>query len=156
MIETLSGFRAPYGRCSGEVDISRCRSSAHPWASTPSRFRPRSTRFALTWLEFRYSHLGFDRVGNETILVCGLVHFVELFCAGCSISTPGNLRASSTLNGGKASNERPSSKDRRLHRRQSQPALLSLGGARAGVSLKPVQQFGCPFRFLVLCFEHAG
>jgi hypothetical protein len=44
----------------------------------------------------------------------------------------------------------------RLHRRQSQPAFLSLGGARAGVSLKPVQQFGCSFRFLVLCFEHAG
>jgi signal transduction histidine kinase len=39
---------------------------------------------------------------------------------------------------------------------RSQPAFLSLGGARAGVSLKPVQQFGCPFRFLVLCFEHAG
>jgi type 1 fimbriae regulatory protein FimB/type 1 fimbriae regulatory protein FimE len=37
-----------------------------------------------------------------------------------------------------------------------QPAFLSLGGARAGVSLKPVQQFSCPFRFLVLCFEHAG
>jgi hypothetical protein len=50
-------------------------------------------RFALTWLEFRYSHLGFDRVGNETILVCGMVHFVELFSAGRSISTPGNLRA---------------------------------------------------------------
>src|SRR6202011_1557422 len=47
----------------------------------------------LTWLEFRHSHLGFDRVGNETILVCGMVHFVELFCAWCSFTTPGNLRA---------------------------------------------------------------
>jgi hypothetical protein len=89
----MASHRLSYGRCSGEVDISRRRSSAHPWASTPSRFRPRSLRFALTWLEFRYSHLGFDRVGNETILVCGMVHFVELFCAGCSISIPGNLRA---------------------------------------------------------------
>jgi hypothetical protein len=44
-------------------------------------------------LEVRYGHLGFDRVGNETILVCGMVHFVELFCTGCSISTPPNLRA---------------------------------------------------------------
>jgi hypothetical protein len=25
--------------------------------------------------------------------VCGVVHFVELFCTWCSISTPGNLRA---------------------------------------------------------------
>src|SRR4249920_3041180 len=60
---------------------------------TPDRFRPWSLRFELTWLEFRYRHLGFDRVGNETILVCGMVHFVELFCTGCSISTPRNLRA---------------------------------------------------------------
>ena len=28
--------------------------------------------------------------------MCGMVHFVELFCTGCSIPTPGNLRRSST------------------------------------------------------------
>jgi len=44
-------------------------------------------------LEFRYRHLGCDRVGNETILVCGMVHFAELFCTGRSIPNPGNLRA---------------------------------------------------------------
>ena len=27
---------------------------------------------------------------------------------------------------------------------------------RARVSLKLVQKLGCPLRFLVLCFEHAG
>src|ERR1700737_4234097 len=44
-------------------------------------------------LEFRYGHLGFDRVGNKAIIVCGVVHLVELLCSGFSISTPRNLRA---------------------------------------------------------------
>src|SRR5262249_36465260 len=35
----------------------------------------------------------FDRVGNETILVGGMVHLVELIRAGRAISTPANLRA---------------------------------------------------------------
>src|ERR1700719_2069757 len=44
-------------------------------------------------LELRYRHLGFDRVGNKAIVVCGVVHLVELFCSGFSVSTPRNLRA---------------------------------------------------------------
>jgi hypothetical protein len=46
----------------------------------------------LASLEFRYRYVGFDRVSNETILMRGMMHFVELFCAWCLISTPGNLR----------------------------------------------------------------
>jgi hypothetical protein len=52
--------------------------------------RPKSRQLAS--LEFRYNYVGFDRVSNETILMCGMVHFVELLCAWCLISTPGNLR----------------------------------------------------------------
>jgi len=44
-------------------------------------------------LPFRHGHLGFDRVGNETILVCSVVHFIELFRAGPSVSAPCDLRA---------------------------------------------------------------
>src|SRR5262249_1302027 len=44
-------------------------------------------------LQLRDRHLGFDRVGNETILVGGMVHLVELIRAGRAISTPANLRA---------------------------------------------------------------
>jgi NAD(P)-dependent dehydrogenase (short-subunit alcohol dehydrogenase family) len=44
-------------------------------------------------LRFRHSHVGFDRVGNETILVSGMVHFLELFRTGYPVAAPPDLRA---------------------------------------------------------------
>src|SRR5262249_35947235 len=41
-------------------------------------------------LEFRYCHLGSNRIGNETILVGRMVHFIELFCTGFSVAAPLN------------------------------------------------------------------
>jgi hypothetical protein len=41
-------------------------------------------------LEFRHRHLGSNRVGNETIFMGGMVHFVELFCTGFLVATPLN------------------------------------------------------------------
>ena len=35
-------------------------------------------------------------------------------------------------------------------------AELLRAGIKARVSLKFVQKLGCPLRFFVLCFEHAG
>ena len=45
----------------------------------------------LSWWS-GHCHVGFDRVGNETILVSGVVHFIELFRTGSSIPAPHNLR----------------------------------------------------------------
>ena len=44
-------------------------------------------------LDFRYPHLGFNRVGNETILVGGVMHLIELFRTGLSVVAPRNLWA---------------------------------------------------------------
>ena len=41
-------------------------------------------------LDFRYPHLGFNRVGNETILVGGVMHLIELFRTGLSVVAPRN------------------------------------------------------------------
>ena len=63
------------------------------------RRRPRrlSVRAAFSGhrppLQFSHCHVGFDRVGNETILVSGVVHFIELFRTGPSIPAPRDLRA---------------------------------------------------------------
>src|SRR6516225_7413739 len=44
-------------------------------------------------LDFRHPHLGFNRVGNETILMGGVMHLIELFRTGLSVVAPRNLRA---------------------------------------------------------------
>ena len=44
-------------------------------------------------LDFRHLHLGFNRVGNETILMGGMMYLVELFCIGRSVTAPRNLWA---------------------------------------------------------------
>jgi hypothetical protein len=44
-------------------------------------------------LPFCHGHVGFDRVGNETILVCGMVHLIEFFRTGSSVPAPRDLRA---------------------------------------------------------------
>ena len=44
-------------------------------------------------LVFCYPHLGFNRVGNETILMGGVMHLIELFRTGLSVVAPRNLRA---------------------------------------------------------------
>jgi hypothetical protein len=43
-------------------------------------------------LQVCHCHVGFDRVGNETILVSGVMHFVELFRTRYSIPAPCDLR----------------------------------------------------------------
>src|SRR6516165_7171254 len=44
-------------------------------------------------LDFGHPHLGFNRVGNETILMGGLMHLSELFRTGLSVIAPRNLWA---------------------------------------------------------------
>src|SRR5215469_18872551 len=44
-------------------------------------------------LDFRHPHLGFNRVSNETILMGGVMHLIELFRTGLSVVAPRNLRA---------------------------------------------------------------
>ena len=44
-------------------------------------------------LEVCHRHHGSNRVGNETILVGGMVHFIELFRIGFSVAAPSNLWA---------------------------------------------------------------
>jgi len=44
-------------------------------------------------LELCHRHHGSNRVGNETILVGGMVHFIELFRTGFSVAAPCNLWA---------------------------------------------------------------
>jgi hypothetical protein len=44
-------------------------------------------------LDFRHLHLGFNRVGNETILMGGMMHLIELFRIGLSVAAPRNLWA---------------------------------------------------------------
>src|SRR5215813_15058523 len=39
-----------------------------------------------------HRHVGFDRVGNETIRVRGMVHFIKLFRIGYAIPAPRELR----------------------------------------------------------------
>ena len=51
------------------------------------RARPKELR------EFCHRHHGSNRVGNETILVGGMVHFIELFRTGFSVAVPCNLWA---------------------------------------------------------------
>ena len=44
-------------------------------------------------VDFRHPHLGFNRVGNETILMGGVMHPIKLFRIGLSAVAPRNLRA---------------------------------------------------------------
>ena len=44
-------------------------------------------------LDFRHPHLGFNRVGNEAILMGGMMHLIELFRTGLSVAAPRNLWA---------------------------------------------------------------
>ena len=44
-------------------------------------------------LPFCHRHVRFDRVCNETILMCSVVHLIEFFCIGSSVSAPRDLRA---------------------------------------------------------------
>ena len=39
-----------------------------------------------------HRHVGFDRVGNETILVSGVVHLIELLRIWYAIAAPRDLR----------------------------------------------------------------
>ena len=53
--------------------------------------RPRACRAHKELQEFCHRHHGSNRVGNETILVGGMVHFIELFRTGFSVAAPCNL-----------------------------------------------------------------
>jgi hypothetical protein len=44
-------------------------------------------------LGFRHAHLGFNRVGDEAILMGGVMHLIELFRTGLSVVAPRNLWA---------------------------------------------------------------
>ena len=44
-------------------------------------------------LDFRHPHLGFNRVGNETILMGGVMHLIKLFRIGLSAVAPRNFWA---------------------------------------------------------------
>jgi hypothetical protein len=41
-------------------------------------------------LDLRYPHLSFNRVGNKTILMGGVMHLIELFRTGLSVIAPRN------------------------------------------------------------------
>src|SRR6516165_8726149 len=44
-------------------------------------------------LPFCHRHVRFDRVCNETILMCSVMHLIEFFCTGFSVAAPRDLRA---------------------------------------------------------------
>jgi hypothetical protein len=44
-------------------------------------------------LNIRHRHFGFNRVGNETILMGGMMHLIELCYTGLSVVAPLNLWA---------------------------------------------------------------
>ena len=56
-------------------------------------FRHSAVRAREELLEFYHRHHGCNRVGNETILVGGMVHFIEFFRTGFSVAAPCNLWA---------------------------------------------------------------
>src|SRR6516225_7359978 len=62
------------------------------WSSSPgsSRSDPQAAAETLPLLHHR--HVGFDRVGNETILVSGVVHFIKLLRIWYAIAAPRDLR----------------------------------------------------------------
>src|SRR5215831_15447377 len=50
-------------------------------------------RSARRLLRLYYRHVGFNRIGDKTILVGGGMHFIELLRARYSVPAPRNLRA---------------------------------------------------------------
>jgi hypothetical protein len=59
-------------------------------------FRHSAVRAREELLELCHRHHGSNRVGNETILVGGMVHFIELFRTGFSVAAPLIFGRSST------------------------------------------------------------
>src|SRR5580765_5826151 len=48
----------------------------------------------LGWLlPFCHRHVRFDRVCNEAILMCSVMHLIEFFYTGSSVAAPCDLRA---------------------------------------------------------------
>ena len=108
-----TSFRAVGGRClvhsanvrfgviSGHFEASArcplCANSGHlpaidvGFALVAKRLSNVRARKGL--LEFCHHHHGSNRVGNETIFVGGMVHFIELFRTGFSVAAPYNLWA---------------------------------------------------------------
>src|SRR5213078_2344713 len=48
---------------------------------------------ACRLLPFCHRHVRFDRVCNETILMCSVMHLIEFFYTGSSVAAPCDLRA---------------------------------------------------------------
>jgi uncharacterized protein len=44
-------------------------------------------------LPFCHRHVRFDRVCDEAILMCSVMHLIEFFCTGSSVAAPRDLRA---------------------------------------------------------------
>ena len=64
------------------------------YASVVERAPPRLFRRCFgRMLPFCHRHVRFDRVCNETILMCSVMHHIEFFCTGSSVAAPRDLRA---------------------------------------------------------------
>jgi len=80
------------------VECPLCAKSGHSASQQDRALRGSPRRRAACGarkgsLDFRHPHLGFNRVGNETILMGGVMHLIELFRTGLSVVAPRNLRA---------------------------------------------------------------
>ena len=69
-----------------QTDILR-RSKIVPFVDHLVGAQPAACKGAL---DFRHPHLGLNRVGNETILMGGVMHLIELFRTGLSVVAPRN------------------------------------------------------------------
>ena len=62
-------------------------------------WRERLNRLLTRWrclgrlLPFCHRHVRFDRVCNEAILMCSVMHLIEFFYTGSSVAAPCDLRA---------------------------------------------------------------
>ena len=72
----------------GKRPLGRC-----PLYPRKRTFRHSAVRARKELLELCHRHHGSNGVGNETILVGGMVHFIELFRTGFSVAAPCNLWA---------------------------------------------------------------
>jgi hypothetical protein len=88
-------------RSSPKADIrfqrSICRDGSFSASFTAANRRRRSITSSAACgarkgpLEFRHPHFGFNRVGNETILMGGMMHLIELFRTGLLVAAPRDL-----------------------------------------------------------------
>jgi len=90
--QTCIGKGPAYVRFGSLADICSAQGNVR---FTPRKrtFRHSAVRAREELLELCHRHHGCNRVGNETILVGGMVHFIEFFRTGFSVAAPCNLWA---------------------------------------------------------------